>query len=55
MIKPGDIVVHALSGLLFRCMDNKHARWMNSNPFYSIATDREEIALFLTYEKKSFR
>lgn len=55
MITPSTIVRHQLSGLLFRCLNNKQARWMNMNPFYVIETDQAEIAEFLKYEKKQFR
>ncbi len=30
----GDIVLHELSGLYYRCENNKHQRWMNMNPYY---------------------
>jgi len=33
-IKKGDIVLHELSGLYYRCEDNKQARWMNMNLYY---------------------
>ena len=35
MIKVGDIVLHSLSGLYFRCENKKQERWMNMNEFYS--------------------
>jgi hypothetical protein len=34
MIKVGDIVLHELSGLFYRCENKKHERWMNMNPYY---------------------
>ena len=33
-IKKGDIVLHELSKLYFRCDNEKMARWMNMNPYY---------------------
>lgn len=38
MIKKGDIVLHILSGLYYRCENNKHERWMNENPYYKVVT-----------------
>mgnify|MGYP001585026358 CR=1 FL=1 len=37
MIKVGDIVLHTLSKLYFKCENKKHQRWMNMNPFYMLA------------------
>lgn len=34
-ITVGDIVIHQLSKLLFKCQNKQHQRWMNMNPFYS--------------------
>lgn len=42
MIVKGDIVYHQLSGLLFRCENSKHEKWMNLNRFY-IRTHLKEI------------
>jgi hypothetical protein len=36
MIQVGDIVLHELSGLYYRCENQKHQRWMNENPFYKL-------------------
>ena len=33
-IKKGDIVLHWLSKILFRCENAKMERWMNMNPLY---------------------
>lgn len=33
-IKVGDIVLHGLSKLYFKCENKKHERWMNMNPYY---------------------
>jgi hypothetical protein len=33
-IRVGDIVLHQLSKLLFKCENKKHERWMNMNPYY---------------------
>lgn len=41
MIKVGDIVLHTLSKLHFRCENTKHERWMNMNPYY-VKTDLKE-------------
>ena len=35
-IKKGDIVLHELSGLYYRCENNQQARWMNMNPYYKL-------------------
>ncbi len=32
----GDIVLHTLSGLYYKCENNKHQRWMNENPYYEL-------------------
>jgi len=37
MIKKGDIVIHTLSKLYFRCENQKMERWMNMNPFYKLS------------------
>lgn len=42
MIKVKDIVLHSLSGLYFICENQKQERWMNMNPFYSLA-DKDVI------------
>ena len=34
MIKIGDIALHTLSGLYYRCENKKMERWMNTNPYY---------------------
>lgn len=34
MIKKGDIVLHTLSKLYFRCENGKHEKWMNMNEYY---------------------
>lgn len=36
LIKKGDIVLHALSGLYYICENPKQARWMNENPYYEL-------------------
>lgn len=33
-IQVGDVALHTLSGLYYRCENKKHERWMNMNPFY---------------------
>lgn len=35
-IKKGDTVLYQLSGLYYKCENEKQARWMNMNPFYKI-------------------
>ena len=35
-IKKGDIVLHTLSGLYYRCENEKMSRWMNMNPYYKL-------------------
>jgi hypothetical protein len=37
MIKVGDIVLHGLSKLYFRCENKKMEIWMNQNLYYSVA------------------
>jgi len=29
-------VLHELSGLYYRCENNKHEKWMNWNPYYKV-------------------
>jgi hypothetical protein len=33
-INKGDVVLHELSGLYYRCENKQQARWMNMNPYY---------------------
>lgn len=40
MIFVGSIVIHKLSGLYFKCENNKQARWMNMNPYYELVDPR---------------
>lgn len=37
MIRVHDIVFHTLSGLYYKCENQKHERWMNMNKFYVLA------------------
>jgi hypothetical protein len=37
MIKKGDIVLHTLSGLYYKCENKKMEVWMNMNPYYELA------------------
>jgi hypothetical protein len=39
MIKVGDIVLHQLSGLFYRCENKKMERWMNMNDYYIAVPD----------------
>jgi hypothetical protein len=39
MIKVGDIVLHTISGLYYKCENNKQQRWMNMSTFYKVAND----------------
>lgn len=41
-IKMGDIVLHTLTGLYYKCENQKHERWMNMNNFYILA-DRSAV------------
>lgn len=36
-IRKGDIVIHQLSKLYFRCENTKMERWMNENKYYQKA------------------
>jgi hypothetical protein len=42
-IKMGDIVIHTLSKVTFRCENKKHERWMNMNPYYVKAPEGTKI------------
>lgn len=42
MIYVGCVVQHTLSGLYFKCENQKQERWMKMNPFYTLA-DRSKI------------
>ena len=35
-ITKGDVVLHTLSGLFYRCENQKHEKWMNESPFYRL-------------------
>jgi hypothetical protein len=37
MIKKGDIVLHTLSGLYYRCENDKMSKWMNMNSYYILS------------------
>jgi len=41
MISKGDIVLHTISGLYYECESHKHARWMNMNPYYVMASKQD--------------
>lgn len=50
-IKKGDIVLHWLSKILFRCENAKMERWMNMNPYYKLTNfktfDYEKLDEFI--------
>ena len=50
-IKVGDIVLHQLSKLYFRCENKKHEKWMNMNPYYKLV-DKKDVPE--NYFKKAF-
>lgn len=41
-IKKGDVVMHQLSRLHFRCENAKHEKWMNENHYYEKVKDQKE-------------
>ncbi len=41
MIQLGDIVLHTISGLYYRCENSKMERWMNMNPYYQVASESD--------------
>lgn len=49
-IRKGDIVLHRLSKLYFICENDKQARWMNENIFY---TKSNGVKLPVDYFKKN--
>ena len=32
--KIGDYALHTLSGIIYRCENKKHEKWMSWNPYY---------------------
>lgn len=38
MIQVGDMVLHELSGLYYKCENQKQERWMNENPYYKLVS-----------------
>lgn len=52
MIKVGDIVLHTLSNLYFRCENKKIEKWMNMNLYYRKTSKIEIDELGEFYFKK---
>jgi len=50
MIKKGDIVLHVLSKLYFRCENQKMEKWMNMNSYYVIPPKKDIPPLSYFYK-----